>query len=144
LNHSELLEPQIQRWEMQNQRKNERFSRVYGSVEYARRELRRVLSECKSLTNNLTDLNQAPPVQAALWLRLSRTLSYPEVVWDCAMTLGLISPKRCQRVDLSPSKMFVFPLPTDLTGHDENGLCSLDGLQNAIITFAVIPMLNAP
>jgi len=121
--------PGAQGWE-------QRFERVLNSVENARDGLRRVFSECSSISNQLTTAGLPRASQALLWVRLSRLFWGGEIV-RLAEIVGLKSKHVCPN-----SLSDIFKGRADHLV-DRNAICNLPDLIHAgIVDHAVIPLLE--
>jgi hypothetical protein len=114
-----------------------RFERLQNSVESARDGLRRVFSECSSLSGALKGTRQASRAsEALLWVRLSALWRAPEEIVRLAEIVGLMS-KDARRSSLSD-------ILKGRADHlfDRNSLCNLLLIHAAIVDRAVIPLLE--
>ena len=129
----------------QMRRSGERAAKVENSVEYARQVLRRVLSECSSITKSLMELNRASPAaEALLWVRLSIYFEGDKMLWRPAEMTGLVSPNYCSFLTRKTiAELIAGSTPDPLGAHDENMICSWNFVKGQIITYAVIPLLES-
>jgi hypothetical protein len=129
----------LKKFEEGMNRNNARLRRLNGSLEFARKELRRILSTCSRLTDQLT-ASKSPAAEALLWAELSRYFMVEDFVWDMAEKVGIISPKYCKHVSL----LQVDDLDLDATdsGYDENNICYWQNVGITIHLGAVIPLLK--
>jgi hypothetical protein len=132
------------RFDEQMRRSGERAAKVENSVEYARQSLRRVLSECSSITKSLMELNRASPAaEALLWVRLSIYFRGEEMVWRPAEMTGLVSPNYCSFLARKTiAELIAGSTPDPFGAHDENTICYWGSVEAQIIAHAVIPLLE--
>jgi hypothetical protein len=139
VNIDSSLDPQ--RWDEHRQRLDNRIERVVNSVAFARQALRKGLSKCSSLTNDLVELKQPSSiVEALLWVRLSRLFSIGEIIWAWADRVGLMSENGCRSYRGATLSVILKGDVSD--AHDENDLCFWDYIGTSIIDHAVIPLLE--
>lgn len=134
-----------------NLSQQERLNRLWNSVEYIRKDFRRIVTECTVRTTKLMELKEpSPTAEALLWVRLSIYFGSvaEDTVVDYAEALGMTSPKHCELNHMPIRKLFALlppaaslppPVPS---GHDTNNFCSWGAVHNLIINRAVIPLLE--
>jgi hypothetical protein len=118
---------------------HDRFNRILNSAENARKSLRGLFSRCSSISDELTETRQVPrPKEALLWVRLSLLFSFVEETMRLAKIVGLVEPKN----GCINSYTEIFKVDDIDRNDDRNDLCSFTIIHNAIITNAVIPLLE--
>jgi hypothetical protein len=120
----------------------QRWTRVMNSGEYARKQIRGLLSECSAIAKKLVELKQpAPQAEALLWVRLSRLFSDEDETWRVAQIVGLIPRNGCQSLKAAtPADILKGRAPVV---RDKNNICFWSTTQYSIIDHAVIPLLEA-
>jgi hypothetical protein len=113
----------------------QRSDRLENSVEYARYQVRRILSVCSVHAQKLGRLERlASQAEALLWIRFSSTFNGHPFIWRSAEIVGLIPRNSCQARAASATKA---PLPPD-----KYNICDWDFVRFGIIYDAVIPLLE--
>jgi hypothetical protein len=130
----------LQQFDEQTRRQDERRMRVTNSAEYARFALRNYFSECSALTKSLMELKQALlAAEALLWVRLVRLFSFDYELWRLADKVGLVSQTDCLRVRQSFWDIKLLGVQTN----DRNNLCASGYIGTSITDHAAIPLLEA-
>jgi hypothetical protein len=140
-----------ERWIQELKRMEVRQNRVFNSPEYARKWIRKVLSDCSSIAKALIEPDKRlPAAEALLWVRLSRLFWFEDEMWRLAKIVGLVSGDGCQKYVQGASN-----LGNDLAGivkgdapqtrddGDRYNLCFLRSVEISIVDHAVVPLLEA-
>jgi hypothetical protein len=124
-----------------------RMNRLMNSKENARKSLRRVFSECSSLTKEILSVPKSSAAEALLWLTLAGFFSSEDELWRLADIVGLVSKNECRKERIMMSEMFegagLDPIGAPVTiSSDKNKLCSSSSIHNTIFLHALEPLLK--